>query len=335
MAQRKFHEKVETWIVVTVIAALVWLYAEATVLQQVDGQTVQVLFTEPTAGYALSPTEPVTVEVSFKASSGQVQQFRATTATPLVIELDPADLDTVETRTVILDETLLRTGLSELGITELDVEPSTYSVTLRPLRSIEMPVRVDVGELELANGGAEAEPRSVTVTAPLDVIEELRGQTATALLADAATGEGAGREQVATNVPLDFPDALDLRSPWASASTRTVRVNYTLANNTATTTVGRVPLYVALPVDVQMRYTVRPTDQANSLLDVELRGPADVIGRIAAGELPVRAELTITDLSKIEQTTLERPVIIAPPGVTPVQVPEAMPVTVRRRGEAP
>ncbi|MEM8737623.1 MAG: hypothetical protein AAGG38_03990 [Planctomycetota bacterium] len=336
MAQRKFHEKVETWIVVTVISALVWLYAEATVLQQKDSQTVQLLFTEPTANYALDPVEPVTVQVSFKASSGQVQQFQQTTATPLIIDLDPGDLDRVEARTVVLEEALGRAGLAEIGIANLQVEPSTYTVTLRPLREIELPVRVDTGDFKLTNGNPIAEPRTITVTAPLDVIEELRGQAISAKLADAPAPDGSGRERVATNVPLVFPDALDIRSRWISVSADTVRVNYTLANDTATTTVPNVPLYVTLPVNVQLRYTLRPTEPTDFLRDVELRGPADVIARIEAGEIAIRAELTLTDLSKLEQpSSTERPTIITPPGVTPVQLPDLMPITIRRRADTP
>ncbi|MEM6460117.1 MAG: hypothetical protein AAF710_12080 [Planctomycetota bacterium] len=337
MAQRKFHEKVETWIVVTVISVLVWLYAEATVLQQPPPQRIQVSFVEPTGGYALDPDAPESVLVTFRASSSQIQEFRGLTTLPLTVELDPGNAQTVQQRTVILDEALLRAGLGELGITDLEVEPTTMDVRLRPLRDVSLPVVVDPGALNVGAAVPVAEPASVTVTAPLDVIEAIEGQPVVARLAEApAPSEGVERQRVATNVPLVFPDALDLSGRWTRTSDFTVRVNYTLADDNATTVVPRVPLYVSLPVDLQLRYTLAPADQTNFLRDVELQGPAETIRRleedIDAGGLPVRAELTLTDLTRIDQDTAsERPTILAPPGVTPVQLPDAMDITLRRR----
>ncbi len=334
MAQRKLHEKVETWIVVTIITVLVWLYAEATVLKQETGKSVQLILDEPTNRYAITPSA-ATVRVSYRGSSGQIQQFNEMTALPLVHEIDPTGVTETVTRTLVLSEALVRAGLGEVGITELVVEPDTLTVTLEPLVSIELPVVVQTTNLEL-NGEPAAEPATISVTAPLDTVEALRGQSVIAPLVGADTGEGTGLERVAPSVPLIFPDDLDLNSPWVTAEVRAVRVNYTLANNIDTVVVGRVPLYINLPVDVQLRYTVRPQDQSNFLRDVELQGPADVIARLRANDpgLVVRAELSITDLSKIEQTSLERPIIIAPPGITPVQLPEVMPITVRRRDPA-
>ncbi|MEO0514457.1 MAG: hypothetical protein AAF086_04085 [Planctomycetota bacterium] len=334
MAQRKLHEKIETYIVVTIISVLVWLYAEATVLKQETGKSVQLLLDEPTNSYALTPSASA-VRVSYRGSSGQIQQFNEMTALPLVHEIDPTGITETVTRTIVLDEALVRAGLGEVGITELEVEPATLSVTLEPLVSIDLPVVVQTQNLDL-NGEPAAEPAAVSVTAPLDTVEQLRGQSVVATLVGADAGEGTGLERVAPSVALTYPSNLDLNSPWVTAEVRAVRINYTLANNIETVVVGRVPLYINLPVDVQLRYTVRPQDQSNFLRDVQLQGPADVIARIRANDpgLVVRAELSITDLSKIEQTSLERPVIIAPPGVTPVQLPEVMPITVRRRDTA-
>jgi len=336
MAQRKLHEKVETYIVVTIIAVLVWLYAEATVLKQETGKSVQLLIDEPTDGYAITPSA-ATVRVSYRGSSGQIQQFNETTALPLIHEIDPTGINQTTTRTIVLDEALVRAGLGDVGITELDIEPATLTVTLQPLVSIDLPVEINTGDLTL-NGEPVAEPATIPVTAPLDTVEQLRGQSVVAPLAGSDVGEGTGLERVAPNVPLLFPEGLDPDGPWVTAKVRAVRVNYTLANDIDTVVVGRVPLYINLPVDVQLRYTVRPQDQSSFLRDVEFQGPANLIARIRAGDPDleeIRAELSITDLSKIEQTSLERPTLIAPPGVTPVQLPEVMPITVRRRDAAP
>ncbi|MEM1108628.1 MAG: hypothetical protein AAGH99_08060 [Planctomycetota bacterium] len=334
MAQRKFHEKVETWIVVTIIAALVWLYAEATVLKQETGKSVRLEITEPTAGFVITPNI-ADLRISYRGSSGQIQQFNKATESSLVHELDPNGVTEPTVRTIILDEALIRAGLGEIGITDLEIEPAaTLNVTIQPLKTIDLPIVVDVGDVEL-NGNPVVAPDRISITAPFDIVEQLRGESIVATLID--TGESENLERVATNVPLTYPDALE--QPWLPADDSQVRINYTLANDLDTLVVNRVPLFINLPVDVQLRYTVRPQDQTNFLTDVQLQGPADVIARIRENEksddkdpaLTIRAELSITDLSKIEQTSLERPVIITPPGITLVQLPEVMPITVQRR----
>ncbi|MBB6428547.1 hypothetical protein [Algisphaera agarilytica] len=343
MAQRKFHEKVETWIVVTIISVLVWLYAEATVLKQETGKTVQLLINEPTDRYAITP-ETEGLLVNYRASSGQIQRFNAITGVPLIHEIDPTGITEPTDRTIILDEALIRAGLGEIGITELDVEPATLTVTIEPLETIELPIEVQASNLKLS-GNPVAEPASVSITGPMSMVSQLEGLYIIANLANANTVEGTGLERVATNVPLTFPSQYDPSKPGAKddAPKNGIRVNYTLENDTVTTTLDRVPLHINLPVELQLRYTVRPEDRSNFLRDVELQGPADVIARIAARDpdLPViRAELTITepeklDVTQAQQVINERPKIIAPAGVTPVQVPEVMPVTVRRRDNAP
>lgn len=346
MAQRKFHEKVETWIVVTVIAVLVWLYAEATVLQQKTGESVQLIIDEPTKNYAIAPNA-TNVSVSYRGSSGQIQQFNEITGVPMVIEIDPTGITTATERTIILDEALARAGFGAIGVTDLEIDPATLNIVIQPLDTIQLPVVVDAGDVPL-NGEPVAEPAHVAVTAPQNVIDQLRGQSVTAKLVQATSnGDGTGRERVATNIPLVFPSEVDLDSQWVKTDndTNTVRINYTLADDVTTVVVERVPLYISLPVDAQLRYTVRPQDKTNFLSDVELQGPTDLIARIKARDpdLTIRAVIRIDDVARLEPTTIgqpeqrlsERPIIIAPANVTPVQLPEVLTVVSRRRDASP
>ncbi|MEM9915597.1 MAG: hypothetical protein AAF911_11600 [Planctomycetota bacterium] len=334
MAKRKPHEKVETWIVVTIISVLVWLYAEATVLQERSGQSLQLRITEATENYAITP-DAATVRVSYRASSGQIQQFNDTAGVPLIHEIDVTDVTEKTERTLILDEVLIRAGLGDIGITELTVEPETINVTIQPLETIELPVVVQSEAGLNISGEPQPDPAFVTVTAPQEIIDGLRDQAVVeAQLIPTNAGEGTGLERIEPNVALRYPDILDLRSSWVTAPVRDVRVNYRLENETDEFVVDTVPLFVNLPVDVQRRYTVAPEEPSPFLLDVGLQGPADTIARIRNGEIDIRAELIIPDVSRIEQTRSVTPVLILPPGVTAVRPPGAMRITVLRR-EAP
>lgn len=344
MADRKLHEKFETWVIVTVITALVWLYAEATVLQQVASQPIQIKFAVPPGQeFAVLPVVPTTVRVSFEASSGQVQQFRSLTAEPLIIELEPLARDAVSQQVVILSEALLKAGLAELGIIDLNADPPTQAVTLKPLREVSLRVEVQAGSIPLdPETRPTTTPDRVNVTVPVDVARDLRDSFVLAKLPEVVTSPapGGNREQVAREVPLEFPAGVDFDAPWTEVSQTAVQVNYTLERPDDTIKLARVPLYVNLPVSLQQEYVVRPADEAKFLLDVELQGPSETIERIRANDpqFQVRAELRITDPSRIEQITAVQPVVVAPVGVTPTKTPDLMTVNVRRRsatGAAP
>ena len=331
MPERKFHERFETWVIVSVITVLVWLYAEATVLQQQNGQAIQLRFTAATSqDYAIEPAGPVTVRVSFEASSGQYQQFRQLTNAPLPIELEPSGGETIDQQTVVLEDAILRAGLAEIGISDVEVEPATLNVTLKPLREVDLRVQVQTGRLPLLEDQPPTTtPEAVAVTVPIDVARDLRDSFAVARLADVVTSDGEVGEQVARDVPLEFPAAIDFDSPFVSAPMRTVQVNYTLADLDETIVVERVPIYISLPVSLQKQYVVQPRDEATRfLLDVELQGPPDVLQRIREGDpaFPVRAELVVTDPSTIESITALQPVIVTPPGVSATKTPELMPM---------
>ena len=342
MAPRKLHERIQTWLIVTVISILVWLYAEATVLKQTSRQ-IQVQFDEATGNYAYQPFAAQSVQVQFKASNSEIRKFAQATARPLIIPLEPDGSEAIEEKVVILSAALVKEHLAEIGITDLTTTPETLPVVLRRLETINLPIRIDAAALDQVGGLAVAVPDRVSVTAPADVIERLRNQAVTALLSNVPLNtDNPGREAVAVNVPLRFPEALDLTDRWSTAEFRTIRVNYTPSGNNATTLRTRVPLYVNLPVDQQNTYTVQPTDGRLFLRDVQLVGPADIIAAIDADDprYELFAELRVADLESVaqspSQTTIAYPEIRGAPGLTTDPDPlGGIEVTVRRRPAGP
>ncbi len=342
MAQRKFHEKVQTWIVVTVISVLVWLYAEATVLNQTDRQ-IQVQFDDATGNYAVQPFAAQSIRVQFKASNAEIRKFNQATARPMIIPVEASGSEPVQEQTVILSARLIKEHLGEIGITDLTTTPETLPVQLRLLETTNLPILIDPDALEMIGGLAVAVPDRVSVTAPADVIDQLRNQTVTALLGEVPLNiDNPGRDAVAINVPLRFPDPLDLTDRWSTAEFRTIRVNYTPSGNNATTVRTRVPLFINLPVDQQNSFIVQPTDGRLFLRDVRLVGPADIIQAIENDDAryELSAELRIADLAAVAQsgtqTTIAYPVIRGAPNITTDPDPlGGIEVTVKRRGETP
>lgn len=347
MNQRTLIQKLETIVVVTVVAMLVWLYAEGASTKDRSREPVSVRFVAPDGrerDFAVSPDQAVSASVSFKGSSGQVQNFLDLVRDPIELTVEPPDAGQ-SARTLVLADALVRNDeFAKLGLGNIVVEPATWEVVMRPLVTVTLPVRVEIGDLPLDPATTPvATPDSVEITAPADVLDDLgdavvvarldRGALA-GLSEDPATG---GREKVARNIALEFPATIDRRSPWTRLSNQVVRVNYTLADPDATVTVERVPLYVNLPVGTQLVYRVTPNDGQKFLFDVELRGPKGLIDRIAAGDpaYPVTAEIRIKDLSGIESITDEQPVIVPPAGVTVVGSPPRVGLRVERRVAGP
>ena len=342
MAQRSSFQKVETFVVVTVVAMLVWLYAEGASTKDVSRAPVSVRFVAPDGrerDFAISPDQAISVAVSFRASSGQEQRFRELARDPIEVTVEPPAMGEPE-RTLVLADELSRAALAELGISNIVVDPPTSDIRMRQLITKTLPVRVETGGLRLdPDTSPVATPDEVEVTAPADVIANLGDAVAVARLdrgaGDGATGDPvtAGRERVARNISLELPAGIDRQSPWTRLSVPAVRVNYTLADPEATTTVKEVPIYVNLPVGTQQRYRVTPNDGQHFLFDVELRGPRGIIERIAAGDpaYPVTAEIRITDVSGIESLTSWQPTVVPPAGVTVVGSPPLIGLRVERR----
>ncbi len=347
MHQRTFIQKLETLVVVTVVAVLVWLYAEGASTKERSREPVSIRFVAPDGrerDFAVSPNQAVSASVSFKGSSGQVQKFLDLVRDPIELTVEPPDSEQ-NTRTLVLADAMVRNAdFAKLGLGSIAVEPATWEVTMRPMVTATLRVEVEEGDVALDPATTPvATPDTVEITAPVDVVDALGEAVVVARLDRGALPEPAldptagGREKVARNIVLEFPRGVDRRSPWTRISNQVVRVNYTLADPDATVMVKRVPLYVNLPVGTQQAYRVIPNDGQQFLFDVELRGPKGLIDRIDEGDpdYPVTAEIRIRDVAGIERVTDEQPVVVAPPGVTVVGSPARVGLRVERRVTEP
>ncbi len=331
------REKIETYFIVTVIAVLIWLYAEGANVKQVTRQPIQVRFVAPPGQqdeYAVFPADPIRANVSFQGSSSQIQRFQKLATEPFDVVVDPGDADNTE-RVVLLENELEQAGFGDLGVSLGEVDPTTHTVTLKRLVTVPMEVRVETGSGRFSdNPPPTPTPDTVYATVPADVADDIRGIKAVARL-DRVVPETLTPdiEQVQRDVPLEFPAAVRLDDPRVNVDRRQVQVNYAARKLDDSLTLPRVPLFVNVPVSVQQQYVIRPVPEQNFLTDVELRGPADVIARIRDNDAayPVRAEIRETDPTQVEFMRSVEPIIIAPPGVTAAEATKLIEVKVERR----
>jgi hypothetical protein len=278
--RRRWREKLETYVVVTVVAVLVWLYAEGENVKLYNNEPVAVQFVAPEGQQlAVEPAEPIRVLASFRGSSGQFQQFyEIVRSGPLEVPVntDPARLGTPQFP--IVTQLLDQTALGRLGISGLTTDPQTVEVLVRELQTVRLPVEVDVRGVELVRP-ATVEPSEVRLTLPADQAQAAVGRRATVRLTPSELDPFPPGEPHSVQGTIELPLGLD--SPWTRIEPRTVLVQFEKNPRvqTRTVTLDSVNVYINVPGGAFEFFSVRlPAERR--VPTVRVSGPADLIERI-------------------------------------------------------
>lgn len=333
-------EKLQTWLVVTVIAVLVWLYAEGEAVDQHQMQ-LQLRFVPPPGRQLIvepqapaDPDAPVLVWATFLASTGQMDQVEAI-ANQGPIEIVVADRPDAETpeQVVVLEEALARSPLGELGVSIVETSPPTVNVWVEPLKTEQVEVLVHTGDLQLAQPPIP-EPLKVPVVVPTRLAEAARNLKVVAdLTAIDLSQLEVNEPHTLPAVPLRLPAALEERGVRLERDS--VRVNLTIRKQTDSVTLTTVPIHINTPPLVLQRYNIALREDQMVLRDVRLTGPADVIDRIRRKDTRVWAELR-PSADELDTGVESLPVYLnAPPAVTVESPLPQVPVTVTRRESPP
>lgn len=314
-------DKLQTSFVVTLIAVLVWLYAEGEAVSQHQIQ-LQVKFVPPPGRPLLverdrtaSNDAPMLVWMTFIGSSGQrsqVEQIVSEGALEIMVT-DRPDAETPE-QTVALRDALADSRLGNLGISIVNTTPDTVSLWVEPLVTEEIGVQVATGDLQLAQPPTP-EPVKVNITVPARLADEAQNLK---LIAD-LTREDLSQYEVNTQqtlpaVPLRLPQPL--QRPGVVLERDTVAVTFTIRKQIDSVTLTAVPIHINAPPLVLEQYRIRLPEDQMVLPDVRLAGPADVIDRIRRKDVRVWAELrpSVDELDDGVQSLTAH--LNVPPGVT-------------------
>ena len=326
--------RLQTWLIVTVIAVLVWLYAEGEAVTEKTEQ-LQIKFVPP-PGVQLA-IEPVTRSLSnsdatlpvfatFRASTGQMDQVRQiTNEGPIEIVVNAQPDSQSPEQVIIFRDKLQDTKLGLLGINIVDTNPATATVRVEPLRTEMLDVTVDVGDVQLA-GLPTIEPAKVPVTMPVRIADAMRGVRVVAQLDELDLSQYLANEEHTVNaVPLELPD--ELQRKWVELGRDSVKVTFTIRKQTDTWTISYLPVEIQASPLLLRRFSLDIRDEDLNLLEVKLQGPADVVDRIRKKELPVSAAIypsideLETALGQGSSATLSVPVKLTLPQGVIVQSP--------------
>jgi len=290
--------RLETYLLVTVITGLIWLYAEGENVKQYEDQPMKVQFVAaPGERLLIEPADPVPISVTFSAATSRYQRVTAMAQQPVRVELshrpdDPTQV--LSTRELLIQNT----ALPDLGVSIIRVRPESITASVERIVTVELPVTIVTRDVELAEPPA-VEPRRIAVDMPQSLSKATEVIDLRVDLADvnlAAIEPGTART---FNLPIRTPPTLR-EAPGVSLGQSTVRVTLTIRKQADTITVPTVPILMLAPPSSLRNVSIALTDQQKVLRDVQLTGPSDQIERIRTGEYPVWAwyRLTAEDIGQ-------------------------------------
>lgn len=295
---RTLWEKVQTYTIVTVIAALIWLYSESENVKLQKPLQFNIRFVAPPGQpLYIVPTATQQVLITASCATSQYAQLQRLQAKPihLTVTDDPANSQ----QTVVLREKLIDSPIGDLGVNLVDIQPRTLDLRVERLQQVTLPISTD----SIVPPGIQmstppvVNPAEAVVSLPASIAARVRDVKFEAHVDPEATA------QLNENVPHDLTVPLSL-PPWINDQLRaapptitppTATVTITIRKQTDSVKLSGVPILLAAPWSEIRRFNVELEGNQRVLREeLQLAGPSDVIDSIRKGETRVWAELRLS-----------------------------------------
>lgn len=294
-----WFDTLKTLLLVTGVAALIWLFAEARSLSERTLE-VQVSFTSPpTAAVEIEGQETSwtgSVRMRLEGSRAALDEAAAslTDGVPLPLGSEGVPNSPGEQVVDLRDALRANPPLDRAGVTIAAVEPPTVTLRIEPLVTEEAPVQVALPGVE-TSGEPTVSPVTASLTLPRRLAESLeeteQGLTVVAQpSASAVAGLPAGGPHT-IEVRLTPPPSL-AGERFVRIEPRTATVTFTVRSRTDSIVLPSTPVWPALPPTDLNRWRV--TLDPMFLNNVRITGPGEVIERIRRGELRAIAYLPLS-----------------------------------------
>jgi hypothetical protein len=292
-------KRLQTLLIVTLVAAMVWVFAESESLrEQRFGATLVLSPEEGSAlhiGAAQTGAREVSAELLLEAPAGALDAVRRALAQPLTISPGAPGVPSTEGEFALDLREVLRNNAALLksGASVQRVDPPTLTIRIEELVPVEVGVQV-VGEGEF-QGAPVATPPRVRVLAPRGDALMLSASSTSIARIDAASLERLvpGRQEVIPGVRLAAPEELT-GAKRVRIAPPTVDVTLTLRSSTAEVIVPRVPVHVRLAPQELSQWDIHVAERDRFLIDVRVTGPAEVLRRIEDRSLTLVAEVALS-----------------------------------------
>jgi hypothetical protein len=298
----------ESIIAATILAILIWVFAEAESLRRQD-VTIELVFDadrgseriidlvdpSPTPGAPGTVRPPGTilrVAMTVEGTAGAIDGVeRLVRGGPVRITPASEGVGASRGEFSLPLRTVIRNfpQFGAQGVTIRRMEPETAWVLIDDLVTREVPIRVIYPEGDL-EGQPEATPRAVRVSAPSREAARLSDQSAAILRIDDRTWSRLvpGRRETIPGVRLELPEELK-GSTRATLTPASADASLTVRSRTASIRLPSVPVHIRVAPAEYGAFDIVVPESDQSLLDVTVSGPADLIRQIEERTIQVVA----------------------------------------------
>lgn len=328
---------------VALVTLLIWLFAEAeSVRTEVRTVSIEVR-AAPNSGkvVALTPGQnwSGTVQVKFEGSNSAIEGIRTLLQTPIVlVPGDGLPMEAGENPVDLRQALGRRQNIRGEGVTVSEVTPAFVQVQVDDLVRVEVAVRVEADEAVVLESPPEPLRSTVTLLLPALVRDALGESPEAIARLDArdvdGLPEGVRQEKV---LRLDPPEAVR-GVVGVRLDPPQVTVGLTLRSRTETYEIPSVPVHIRLPaVEVNNWIVTIPADR-QSLLDVSVSGPSELIERIRelghTDPIPIVAVVILTPDDLEHGITSKEAVFNTLPGLLKFEAADlTVPFEIMRRPE--
>lgn len=321
-----------TFVIVSLITIMVWLLAEARMVQTQTLEAQVFLTSVDGAGgvslvvrQAPNISQVRTISIQVEGSIAGLDRFARVLQNSVELRVGRDIPAQPGTHTLDL-RTLLRqsSNLDVHGLTITQVSPESIVVEVDELETRDFPIRVIMPAGVELDGAPRSEPASVRVVAPSTVLAQVLVNEATVRVdASEVTLLTQGRLETIPGVVVNI-EGLS-RGDWATTiEPAQVDVFVSLRTLTQTLTLSRMPVQVLLAPGEIGDWHVQINDSDKDLVGVEVTGPADAINLLKSGAVVPKAFVTLS-FEDLERRVQSKPAQVQglPPGCRVVS-PEKM-----------
>jgi hypothetical protein len=291
---------VRTFLLVSLITVMIWVFAEAESLSKKSVRADVVFETDSETGRFVQVLDGQgwrdRVEIAVEGSTAAVNDLEADLRRGIRLRVGNAGIPP-ETGENLLEFNQILRALAEFtqrGVTVVKVDPPTLKVVVDELIAVEMKVEADVpgGVLE---GVAAVKPERAKVWIP-------RGANAS-LMPESTVKARVSAESLAKLIPgrLETVTGVTLDPPGILAGMARVRVepakgevSLTLKSRNETHTIPSVPVHVRLAAGELERWDITVAEENRFIRDVRVTGPGELIDRIRRNEIRLTATLALS-----------------------------------------
>jgi len=291
-------DKLGTAIFVTVIAMMVWLYAEGRTVSEATRQ-ISVRFVAPSGqelmiarldnNNEIQRIDTLDLEVTLDAAQSALSRLdnSLTKAIPLEVTANEASPDQL----VDIKQAISRDLLTAMGITIKNASIEQVRLHIEPIDTVaDVPINI-VGEdggplgslLETLDGPPTVAPDKATVKLPRSLAQTIGGEAVQARL-KAQDIQGAIRGVRTQSVALSLPQSmLETWSPWISIKPTAVDVSFTVNETSGLwESDNPIPIKIMAPPSVYEKYDIGFADGQPPTVSFSVSGPASAIEELEA-----------------------------------------------------